>query len=66
MNKQFWKDFIAWTETATDEALADAKAEALRSLENTTDLDLHHEIRRMIRMIEEEMTIRKMGLPTAG
>ena len=66
MNKQFWKDFLNWLETASPEALREAAERAARQLETVIDGEVRSDLRRMIRLIEEETTLRLMPPGAAG
>lgn len=58
MNKQFWKDFLRWLDTASIEQLRDAAARADLQRSGTIDAEVSADLRRMIRLIEEEMASR--------
>lgn len=58
MNKQFWKDFLSWLDRASAEQLREAAARADMQLSGTIDAEVSADLRRMIRLIEEEMACR--------
>ena len=58
MNKQFWKDFLQWLDRASNEELREAATRADLQLGNTIDAEVNADLRRMIRLIEEEMASR--------
>ena len=60
MNKQFGKDFLHCLETASPEQLREAAERAARQLETVIDGEVRSDLRRMIRLIEEETTLRWM------
>jgi len=57
MNKAFWKDFLSWLDTASLEELLSAKSEAQGKL-FTVDAVTRSDLRRMIRLISEELVTR--------
>ncbi|RMF14658.1 MAG: hypothetical protein D6757_05900 [Alphaproteobacteria bacterium] len=63
MDKQFWKDFLSWLDRASAEQLREAAARADMQMSGTIDAEVSVDLRRMIRLIEEEMASRLL-LPT--
>ena len=58
MNKDFWKTLYCWLETASLEEIT-AKQQLVRQmLGESNDLDLKADIRRILRLMDEEFVAR--------
>jgi hypothetical protein len=58
MSKDAWRAFLNWLDTANLKELQSKLQEANNLLENLTDEELRFDLKRMIRLMEEEMVIR--------
>jgi hypothetical protein len=58
MNKEFWKDFFGWIDRATVGELFAARDAAREDLRKIRDPDTRSDIRRMIRLMDEELVTR--------
>lgn len=58
MSKHAWRAFLDWLDQADDGELRDKHLQALDLQEKITDAELTSQLRRMIRLMEEEQVIR--------
>lgn len=58
MSKDAWRAFLRWLDQAGVDELEGKHQEALALLDRLTDRELKSELRRMVRLIEEERLIR--------
>ena len=58
MGKDAWRAYLRWLDEASHNELAAKHAECLQLLATLTDVQFRSELRRIIRLIEEEQLIR--------
>lgn len=58
MGKDTWRAYLRWLDEASYNELATKHAECLQLLASLTDVQFRSELRRIIRLIEEEQLIR--------
>ena len=58
MNKAFWKEFFGWLDRATLDELKAAKTAAREEQGRILDPAVRSDLKRMIRLIEEEILTR--------
>ena len=58
MSKDAWQAFLRWLNQASDDELARKHARCVRLLAKLTDVQFRADMRRIIRLIEEEQLIR--------
>lgn len=63
MSKDAWLAFLLWLDAANVEELATKHVQCLALLDRLTDAELVSQLKRMIRLIEEEQVIR-LGIST--
>lgn len=66
MSKDAWRAFLRWLDEASIVELDRRHKEALALLEQLTERELRAELRRMLRLIEEERLIRLSVLTRKG
>ncbi len=59
MNKDEWKAFLRWLDSASENQLAEMKSNLGRTCEVVTDSGLKSDIRRMRRLVDEEVFARQ-------
>lgn len=57
MDKQFWKDFLAWLDQAKIDEIFAARDEAREKMRGADRL-MRSDLRRMIRLMDEELVTR--------
>ena len=58
MNKDFWKTLYAWLETASPEEITTKQHLVRQMLGESNDLGLKTDIRRILRLMDEEFVAR--------
>ncbi|MBP1151275.1 hypothetical protein [Methylocaldum sp. RMAD-M] len=58
MNKQFWKDFLFWLESAKVGEIFAARDEAREKARSSQCREIRSDLRRMIRLMDEELLTR--------
>lgn len=58
MNKEFWRSFLAWLDRATVDQIITARDAAREDLKKIIDSDARSDVRRMIRLMDEELVTR--------
>lgn len=59
MDKQEWKEFLRWLDDASEEGLARRKTNLRKLQDIVTESGVRSDIRRMLRLIDEEVLIRQ-------
>ena len=58
MNREFWKDFHGWLDRATAGAIFAARDRAYEQRRSLKDPETRSDVRRMIRLMDEELVTR--------
>jgi hypothetical protein len=59
MDKDTWREFIRWLDDATEKELAEAKVKLRSAQEVVTENGVRSDVRRMLRLIDEEVLARQ-------